>query len=311
MFTRILVPTEGTAHEQHVLAAARVLAERERAPLVLVHVDPDATGDMARARATMLDMASVLRGAGVEARTEFAFGRTEEVIAEQARSHEADVILISPRRRPLVTALLDPGITTKLLRQAPVPLLIWPERLGPEVMEKLFGECAAPVIVPLDGSLEAERALPLAETYAREHNRVLVLAHVVVPTPSAGPDVSYPVSAATLEQPVKAGLRYLEKTRQRLAQDGSLDVQSMVLGGSAASELARLGESHPGSLMVMTTRGRGRMARMLLGSVAAELIGITTTPLLIIPSSYEVQAHKQEAERMPDETTGPKAAPAR
>lgn len=310
MFSRILVPTEGTAHEQHVLAAARVLAEREQAPLVLVHVDPDATGDMVRARATMLDMANALQHEGVTARTEFAYGRTDEAIAEQARSHEADVILISPRRRPLMAALLDPGVTTKLLRQAPAPLLIWPERLGYEAMETLLGECAAPVMVPLDGSVEAERALPLAETFAREHSRVLLLVHIVVPVPAAGLDTSYPVADADVERHVKASRRYLEGIRRRLARERGLEVQSMVLSGSPASELARLGESHPGSLMVMTTRGRGRMARLLLGSVAAELIGITTAPLLIIPSTYQMRPPNPEAERTAHETGGPTPSPA-
>ncbi|HEX6798303.1 MAG TPA: universal stress protein [Ktedonobacterales bacterium] len=59
MFTRILVPLEGTmdgsAREEQTFAAARCLAEREGAQLVLLHVDADAASAQAATRAEMLD----------------------------------------------------------------------------------------------------------------------------------------------------------------------------------------------------------------------------------------------------------------
>lgn len=308
MFTRILLPTDGTAHEREVLHAAKTLAEREAARLVLIHVDADASADLAGTRASLLDLASELRGDGVDARTAFAFGRPEDAIAAAAREHEADVILISPRRRPLVTALLDPGVTSKLLKRAPAPLLIWPERLDARAMETLLGSTIAPVIVPLDGSLEAERALPLAEAFAREHDRVLMLAHVAVPVPFIGLEVPYPVSADSLEERAEEGRHYLEATRRRVAKRTGLTVQSMVLSGGAASELAWLGEAHPGALIVMTTHGRGPVARLLLGSVAAEVIGIATVPVLVVPPAQPAHARQPIAERAGRLLTQPRPA---
>jgi nucleotide-binding universal stress UspA family protein len=297
MFTRVLIPTDGTPHEQHVLKAARVLAEREKAQLMLLHVDPNATGDCISTRAALLALSGELRDDGVDARTTFAFGRPDEAIAEAASRQHVDVILISPRRRSLMAALLDPGVTTKLLRRTPAPLLVWPERLDAAAMNTLLGgESAAPVIVPLDGSAEAERALPVAEAFARQHNRVLLLVHVAVPTPLIGLEVPYPVSADDVEARAEEGRHYVERTRRCVASRSGLVVQTMVLTGGAASEVARLGEAHPGALIVMTTHGRGRVARLLMGSVAAELIGIASTPVLVVPPARPIPALQHAAQ---------------
>jgi len=169
-------------------------------------------------------------------------------------------------------------------------------------MDRLLKETVAPVIVPLDGSREAERALSLAEAFARQHHRVLLLVHVAVPVSCIGLEPTYALSADYLSSCAAQGRRYLEATRRRLARHGGLVVQTMELTGGAAGEVARLAEAHPGALVVMTTHGRGHVASLLLGSVAAELIGVTTVPLLIMPPVGPLSA---EESIMADGVTAP------
>ena len=52
---------------------------------------------------------------------------------------------------------------------------------------------------------------------------------------------------------------------------------------SPARRILDLADAHPGSVIVMSTHGRGALARAALGSVTRETIQDTTTPILVIP----------------------------
>lgn len=294
MFRRILVPLDGTvdgmAREEQALEAARRLAEREGAQLVLLHVDADGTAARVASRAELLDQVSALSRGGTDAIIHFAYGATDDSIVSTAREEGADLIVLSPRQRPLLQSLLQPGVTAELLRHAPAPVLVWPARLpGTEVDAALDATCA-PVIVPLDGSPEAERALPLAAALAQAHQRTLLLATVAAPLPVlAGLEMSYPgvaipVGSEPPEDRLREGLRYLGGVRRELQVDTpGLVVQTTGRIGQVAPEVADLASAHPGSVVVMTTHGRGRALRLLLGSVATALLSLTPVPLFIVP----------------------------
>ncbi|MGZ3663769.1 MAG: universal stress protein, partial [Ktedonobacterales bacterium] len=55
-----------------------------------------------------------------------------------------------------------------------------------------------------------------------------------------------------------------------------------------------LAGSHPGSLIVMSTRGRSGFTRFLLGSVAFEVLHRTHVPLLIVPSHQDAFAPESQ-----------------
>lgn len=308
MFRRILIPLAGAAadaaREERAIEAARQLAEREGARLVLLHVDhPDAAqgadADLGT-HAAIINRAAELRHAGVEVSAHFATGVTDERIADTAREEHADLIVIAPHQRPLLRALLQPGVVGHLMRRAPAPLLVWPERPSatPEGTEgdiaqyaalALGAENAAPVIVPLDGSREAARALPLAADFARTHQRTLLLVTVTAALPFVGlemayPGIAFPSEAELPEDRLRASLSYLGRVRRELrARCPELVVQTMGRIGETAPVLADLAAAHPGSIVVMTTHGRGRALQLLLGSVATELLSLTPAPLMILP----------------------------
>lgn len=294
MFRRILVPldgsTDGTAREEQALEAARRLAEREGAQLVLLHVDGDAGSSRAATRAELLDQVATLSRGGTEVIIHFAYGTTDDGIVSTAREEGADLIVLSPRQRPLLQTLLRPGVTAELLRHTPAPVLIWPAQLPGAQVDATFDAHGAPIIAPLDGSPEAERALPLAAAFAQAGQRPLLLVTVAAPLPAfAGMEMSYPgVALPTgVDQPedrLREGLRYLGAVRRKLQADTpGLAVQTMGRMGQVAPTVADLAAAHPGCLVVMTTHGRGRALRLLLGSVATELLSLTPAPVFIVP----------------------------
>ncbi|MFI5274193.1 MAG: universal stress protein [Ktedonobacterales bacterium] len=300
MFTRILVPMDATAdgatREDHALTAARRLAEREGAQLVLLHVDADAAHAQIATRAALLDRATALRRAGRDTSVQFVYGSAGDGIARAAREEGADLIVISPRQRSLLRTLLRPGITAGLMRRAPAPLLIWPERMPGARCDATLDTTSAPVIVPLDGSPEAERALPLAEAFAQEHRRTLLLVIVAVPITFAASEVPYAAEAELPEERLHAGLHYLGRVRKEITLRTNLRVQTMGRIGQVAVTVADVAAAHPGSVVVMTTHGRGRAQRLLLGSVATEMLSLTPAPLLIVPPAHATEAAQADAE---------------
>jgi nucleotide-binding universal stress UspA family protein len=312
-FSRILVPTDGTAAGATAVEVARRLAERAGATLVLLRVESEHAlldGVLADT-AALTQQTSDLRDEGIPAQYRVDFGRPAVGIAVAASEEGADLIVLAHEQRTFLQRLHHPSVTARLFSRAPALLLIWPEQQPAAAADDLLACPGAVVLVPLDGSDEAERALPLAVQFARRYDRILLLARVVAPLPLAGATSPYYVPAPI---PVEAPTRdeheaseYLSATRQRLAAETGLTMQSLLLDGDPASAIAAAVTAHEGSLIVMTTHGRTGLSRLVVGSVAVRLIDCTPVPLLVVPPLLTERApatvpeqtaeHRAEADR--------------
>ena len=142
------------------------------------------------------------------------------------------------------------------------------------------------ILVPLDGSKLAERALPAAEELAHLMGAPLHLVCVVDLTQLdlAGHD-SYATALARgalvpfLSDEEVAAEAYLDRMIARVTALG-LAARGEVRHGIAAREIVALAQ--PSDLIVMATHGRGGMARWFLGSVAEEVVRRAPVPLLLI-----------------------------
>jgi len=140
------------------------------------------------------------------------------------------------------------------------------------------------VIVPLDGSELAEQALPNATQLARASNAPLLLVSVVgYPYLESKGLSSWALQQEALDQVVKEetdrAQQYLESVRSTLAADG-FEVSSEVRRGSV--DRAILADPQPGDVIVMTTHGRGGVARWFLGSVAEDVVRRSAVPVLLV-----------------------------
>lgn len=152
------------------------------------------------------------------------------------------------------------------------------------------------IVVPLDGSSIAERALPIAITLASATGAEVRAVHVVVPLPR-GADVhglfDYAANVeAQLEHDAGA---YVRDVRRRFPSAGKatpplhvdLSRARPMRGpfGEAArtvSALERYAKRHSASLFVMTSHGRGGFSRAWIGNVADSIIRGTGVPVLIV-----------------------------
>ncbi len=142
------------------------------------------------------------------------------------------------------------------------------------------------LLVPLDGSAFGEHALAAARELARraayEAPVVVHLVQVHVPIVTAYVE-AVPIVDEELDRAAReAETAYLETVRARLADEPAIRIITRVLDGNVAETLAAYAVEHHVDLIIMTTHGRGGLARAWLGSVADELVRRGGTPVLLL-----------------------------
>jgi nucleotide-binding universal stress UspA family protein len=150
------------------------------------------------------------------------------------------------------------------------------------------------ILVPLDGSTFGEHALPLALALARRGGASLQLAHVhVALAPTYGETTLnwYNETDAALRQSERT---YLAKVVNRLTAVAPVSVTPALVEGPVAEALRERAAATHADLVVMTTHGRGPLARAWLGSVADELVRRLAIPVLAVrPAEVGVDLDKE------------------
>ena len=133
------------------------------------------------------------------------------------------------------------------------------------------------IMVPLDGSLLAERALAPAAELARDASATLVLVRAVEAPIMLGSD---PTEAQVTV--VREAEAYLEEQARRLRQEGLARVETSVWYGPAVSSLVEAAHRRQVDLIVMSSHGRSGLGRLVLGSVAESILRATSTSILLV-----------------------------
>jgi len=303
MFHRIMVPLDGSARASDAADLAAPLAERTGAALDLVQIQRSTLTDrdIEALDTQMGTQLQRLRAHGLHAHAHNEHGRPHETLLAVCAELRADLIVLAPHTRSRLSRILPLGMTEYLLVNSPVPLLVCPDREQghpPRSFELLSGREGL-VICPLDGSDVAERALPTAIAIAREFERTLLLVRVVPPLHGfAGGPKAYELLGEAQRDEEHAALHYLHSTRHRLAHEDDVRVETMLLSGDAADEILGLSLAHEASVVVMSTHGRNGLARVMIGSVAAEVIRRATVPVFVVPSAraFDESAHVRATE---------------
>lgn len=154
------------------------------------------------------------------------------------------------------------------------------------------------IMVPLDGSEFAERALPPAEELARLTGAPLHLIRIVDVASQArysayGLAIEAAALAQVLDEEVEVARDYLDRLEQQVAARG-LSVVVEVRSGVPVQEI--VAAARPNDLVVMATHGRGGVARWFLGSVAEAVVRRAPAPVLLVRAV--AHDHADEAEAM-------------
>jgi len=144
------------------------------------------------------------------------------------------------------------------------------------------------VLVPLDGSMLAEKALPEALKIVAPGGRVTLLLVIDIPQlPISGYDLMSPSSPwtteTTINEIVERSRSYLEAIADTIrAQE--LQASVLVEYGDPATTTATVATERKVDAIVMSTHGRSGIRRWLFGSVTRRVLEIAPCPVYVIPA---------------------------
>ena len=139
------------------------------------------------------------------------------------------------------------------------------------------------ILVPLDGSHRAERAIPIAARLARTSGGSVVLVRVVSTPAEFWPSlVSEPNMAQTIVDTDLADTKkYLAGITTASELDG-VPTETVVLFGPPASTILSVAHSSHADLIVLCSHGYTGMTRWVLGSVAEKVIRHASIPVFVL-----------------------------
>ncbi|MBI5257223.1 MAG: universal stress protein [Burkholderiales bacterium] len=138
------------------------------------------------------------------------------------------------------------------------------------------------ILIAVDGSAHAERAIGAVARLAREGLALQVLLLNVREVPVFYGEVPVPNLAEIEEALVQAQDKILADARD-LAEQSGLKVESVQRRvGLAAQELVSVAAEHAVDQIAMGTHGRGAIGSLFLGSVAQRVLHVATVPVLLV-----------------------------
>jgi nucleotide-binding universal stress UspA family protein len=151
------------------------------------------------------------------------------------------------------------------------------------------------MLVPLDFSPFADRALEYAIALAQPLQARLTLLHVLHLTPWEMGEVSAAPSLEAYLQGREADAQHQMHVAQERVQHAGLPCDSIVVQGVPYQTIVDLAGNRAVDLIVMGTHGRTGLLHVLLGSVAERVVRLAPCPVLVTRGALETPAASHDA----------------
>jgi len=299
MYTRMLIPLDGSKLAENVLPYARALARALDLRIELLSVvdtmdfaktthaghvrdfDPIIEAAVREGEQYLENVARSFTGMTVD-NCVVEQGQADQIIVEKAARDKETLIGMATRGRSGIHRWLMGSVAEKVLRGATNPLLLV---RGDEEGKSEGVATLKSIIVPLDGSKRAEAVLPPAMDLAKKLSLEIVLTRAYQLPLSAypGADAAYiPNQDAFLTAVRGEANAYLEAKVNEVRGNGIEKVSSILLVGSGADEIIDLARTTPDNLIAMCTHGRSGVKRWALGSVTEKVVRHSGDPVLVV-----------------------------
>jgi Universal stress protein UspA and related nucleotide-binding proteins len=220
-----------------------------------------------------------LAGPGLYVEAAVLRGRPATAIADRVRAMQADLIVVGSRGHGRIESMLLGSVSAELIDHAPTPVLV------------ARGQQIQRVLLAWDGSSCASRAADLLRAwpiFAASSVRVVSVADIEVPWWTGFPEPGSPELMPIYVEAADAS----RKQRDELALDMTVELQAAGLNavadrreGDAATEILAAASASKTDLIVMGTHGRTGLARLVIGSVARNVLQHATCSVLIVRES--------------------------
>lgn len=286
----VLLPLDTSELARSALPYALALANALREPLVLVGVwdrtDQDLGGVLTAVQNQEIERVAVqiyrdelesvaAQCSGIDTVIDVRQGRPADEILASIAEHRATALVISTHGRGGLQRAIWGSVADKLVHVSPVPALV----VNPQEEGMPTSWEPKRLMVPLDGSDRAERALPVARQLAVACESSLALVRVV---PWASSSVGFPMLPVLDTERIESELA--EAAEAYLREQANAGETSAVLRGVPSDGLVHFVNANNIDLVVMTSHGRTGFLRWALGSVADRLLKSGAAPILLVPA---------------------------
>lgn len=219
-------------------------------------------------------------------------GRPGTRIVDAATDTRAELVVVGSRGRGPLRSMLLGSVSAEVVDHAPCPVLV------------VRGPIAGPILVAVDGSPSAQAAV----TYLSA-NRIFAPHAVEVLCVAPGSDLPGVYSAVGISDlAADSFATRLGENRERAEAVAAAAAQRLGAGGhrarwsvsmgNAAHEIIEAAGAFGSGLIVMGSRGHTGLARIVLGSVARNVLLHSLTSVLIVREP--IRAPSAELVRHPD-----------
>ena len=264
----ILVGIDGSPQSRAASKLAQDLARAMAAEIELAHTIPFALTDpmlaplvpeatrhahlMLQREATRIEAFS----AGQSCRTTLLSGKPAEALAGLAASPDVVIVAVGSKGAGAASRVLLGSTSDALAQMSPKPVLIVREEAAPPGSGRF-------ILIGVDGSPESHEAARVAGDIAEATGASLRMAYAI------RDEHEHTFAEAVLRE---AAAR----------QPPGVSVERVILRGRPAEALAKAALDAHAALIAVGHRGRNKVERILLGSVADRLAHIATAPVLIV-----------------------------
>lgn len=295
MYTRILIPLDGSKTAEKVLPCAYSLSRCLNLPVELLSVIPIAamashiTAERARyldavigeqeyrSRLYLENLARDFPGSAVKCAV--IRGNPAEAIIERAAVDKGTLITMATHGRSGIKRWLLGSVAEKVLRGTPNAALL--VRAHDEIdTEKKIDS----ITVPLDGSKLAESVMPIVTAIAKLMNLEVVLFRAYeLPASAYYGNEDYLPNYEELKAQVKIQVQsYLNKQIEELKSHGIENASLFITEGAGPEEIISYAHKRPNTLIAMCTHGRSGVRRWVLGSVTEKVVRHSGDAVLVI-----------------------------
>ena len=288
----ILLATDFSISAQRAFAYAIRFATVLKARLVILTVvkavpwarqNPSLHG---RHTAALLELGRLARIAGTTSltiRPTLVFGVPSASIVEIAQEVKATLVVMGTHGRTGWDRLELGSTAEAVVRSAPCPVLTVRGTKTTQVPISVDRISLSRVLVPIDFSACADRALAYAGKLAEQFGGHIRLLHV--DEQATIDPIKIPTVSCSEEKPRQAQLRRRLRRRMLTLQGHHLQSDFVIKPGSPGKVILTQAKGCSSDMIVMGTHGRQGLAHLVFGSVAAKVVRCAACPVLTIKIS--------------------------
>jgi nucleotide-binding universal stress UspA family protein len=303
-FQKIAVLLDGSTYAAQALPLAKVVSKATGAQITLLSAvkslprtgSEQQEGPESNREAYLQSIITDLSAQGYPATYAMFPGHIADATRWLIEEQGIDLVITTTRGKSRTQHWMTGGVSAKLVRTIDKPVLLVHAPDSSNGTEPKVG-C---IIAALDGSIYSESVLPYARAFGKAFGSELIL--MTVP---AMPEVENYRAPAEVVETIRSRVvgnmqKFLEAVARSLRADG-LSVRTLVTGSMPARTIVEVAEQENADMIMITSRGRGGLDLLMMGSVAQRVVQSTQNPVFMVPIPNETSPEPVIAQGLPSQ----------